>query len=171
MNSISKYISMKSTYIMVCSLTVHICLSMLYKHAYIPPVVVFFSQCWSRCVLVLYKLDEWNQRQLYQTLRWLRMRHWYVRLSLSQKPVNDITWPYINITLKWFWRALSLVWEPTWAVWSLKWLFEARACEGFKLSLKASKSLRRFSNKMIVLTKIILLLLIIHRSPPYVGFN
>ena len=95
---------------------------------------------------------------------------WGISLSIHHVTLYPL---YILniITLKWFWRALSLVWEPTWAVWSLKWLFEARACSGFKLSLKASKSLRRLSNKMIIPTKIILLLLIIHRSPPYVGFN
>ena len=49
-----------------------------------------------------------------------------------------------NITLKWFWRALSLVWEPTLAVWSLKWPFEARACRFFLARLSTKRALSPF---------------------------
>ena len=44
------------------------------------------------------------------------------------------------------------------------WLFEARAYKSYKVPEKASKSLRRFPTKLVMLTKIILLLLIMHRT-------
>ena len=46
-----------------------------------------------------------------------------------------------------------------------KWLFEGSACEGVKV---CHCSLQRVSNKMIMLTKI-MLLLIMHRRKPFPG--